>query len=222
MDSPKKPSALFVYYSYTQQTRKVIEAMAGVLRDRGADVGIAGIEFTDPRYADRFRKFPMAHPYLDVFRMIPPVVGRAIGTIRIPDVVTERDYDLVCIGSPTWWFSMSIPIRSFLESDTASRILKGRPFVVAALCRRYWSYNLNSVRRLAIKRGGNFLAGIHFTYEGDQLRSMLSLISYLESGEYRERYLGVKIKPTNLREDQVDEARRFANGLADKLFAKSA
>ena len=164
----------------------------------------------------------MAHPYLDVFRMIPPVVGRTTGTIRVPDVVTEPEYDLICLSSPTWWFSMSIPIRSFLESDTASRILKGKPFAVAAICRRYWSYNLNSVRRLAIKRGGNFLSDIHFTYEGGQLRSMLSLISYLGSGEYRERYLGVKIKPTNLREHQVDAARRLANGVADKLFAESA
>lgn len=221
MDSPKKPSVLFVYYSFTQQTMKVVEAMACVLRDRGAEVALAGIEFTDPRYADRFRTFPMPHPYLDVFRMIPPVLRRVTGTIRIPDIVTEKEYDLVCIGSPTWWLSMSVPIRSFLESESATRILKGRRFAVAVLCRRYWRHNLNTVRKLGTKCGGIFVGGIHFAYEGGQIRSMLSLISYLGSGECRQRYLGIKIPPTNLREHQLDEARRFANELADQLFAKT-
>jgi hypothetical protein len=38
MDSARKPSVLFVYFTYTQQTLKVVEAMAGVLRGRGCDV----------------------------------------------------------------------------------------------------------------------------------------------------------------------------------------
>jgi multimeric flavodoxin WrbA len=218
MDLTKKPSILFVYYSYTEQTSRVVKAMAEVLRDRGTEVALARIEFTDPRYAGRFKEFPMPHPYLDVFRMIPPVLRRVTGTIRVPEVATEREYDLVCVGSPTWWFSMSVPIRSFLKSETATQILKGKPFAVVALCRRYWRYNLNSVRRVGVKRGGVFVGGIHFAYEGGQIRSMLSLISYLGSGEYRQRYLGVKIQPTNLREYQLEEARVFANELADRLF----
>jgi hypothetical protein len=219
MDPAKNPSVLFVYYSFTQQTHRVVEAMAGAFRDRGAEVTLARLEFTDPRYVDRFKRFPMRHPYLDVFGMIPPTLLRTTGAITIPDAVTERTYDLVCIGSPTWWMSMSVPIRSFLESETSTRALQGRHFAVAVLCRRYWRHNLNSVRRLATKCGGIFAGAIHFAYEGGQVRSMLSLISYLGSGEYRQRYLGVKIQPTNLREHQLDEARRFANELADQLFA---
>jgi hypothetical protein len=73
------------------------------------------------------------------------------------------------------------------------------------------------VKRLGTKRGGAFLDGIHFRYEGGQVRSLLSLISYLGSGRYRERYLGVKIPPTNLQEHQLDQARGFADALADRL-----
>jgi hypothetical protein len=117
---------------------------------------------------------------------------------------------------------MSIPIRSFLESDTAPKVLKGRPFAVAVLCRRYWRHNFNSVKRLGTERGGLFKGGIHFVYEGGQIRSMLSLLSYFGSGEYRPRYLGVKIKPTNLREYQLDEARAFAKELANQLFVTAS
>ena len=59
MDSATKPSVLFIYFTYTNQTHKVIDAMAEVLRGHGCDVTLAAIEFTDPRYAARFRQFPM-------------------------------------------------------------------------------------------------------------------------------------------------------------------
>jgi hypothetical protein len=219
MTSSDSPSVLFVYYTYTQQTLKVIEAMAEVLRDRGCQVQLAAIEFTDPRYAKRFEVFPMPHPLVEVLGMIPAELRRRPAKIGIPDVVTEREYDLICIGSPTWWLSTNVPIRSFLESDTASRVLTGKQFAAAVPCRRYWRHNLKTVRRLGVKRGGVYADGIHFRYQGGQVRSLLSLVSYLGSGEYRQRYLGIKIPPTNLRESHLQAARAFAGGLADRLRA---
>ena len=62
-----------------------------------------------------------------------------------------------------------------------------------------------------------FADGIHFAYQGGQVRSLLSLLSYLGSGKYRERYLGVKIPPTNLQDYHLDEARKFADGLVSRL-----
>ena len=104
MDPATKPSILFVYFTYTNQTRKVIDAMAEVLRGRGWDVHLAAIEFTDPRYAGRFKEFPMPHPFRELVGMIPAESPRRRpAKIVIPGVVTERDYDLVCIGSPTGW-----------------------------------------------------------------------------------------------------------------------
>ena len=218
MDPAVKPSVLFVYYTYTQQTRKVAEAMAEVLRGHGCDVTLAAIEFTDPRYQKRFSQFPMPRPFMEVVAMIPAELRRRPAKIGIPAVVTERDYDLVCIGSPTWWLTTDVPVRSFLESGTASRVLGGKPFAVAVPCRRYWRHNLKTVRRLGTERGGVFADGIHFRYQGGQVRSLLSLISYLGSGKYRERYLGVKIPPTNIQEYHLEAARKFADKLGDDLL----
>ena len=214
------PSVLFVYFTYTNQTRKVIDVMAEALRGRGCDVSLAAIGFTDPRYAGRFREFPMPHPFRELVGMIPAESPRRRpAEISIPAVVTERDYDLVCIGSPTWWLSTDVPVRSFLQSDTASRVLKGKPFAAAVCCRRYWKHNLKTVRQLGAERGGVFAGGIHLRYQGGQVRSLLSLLSYLGSGEYRKRYLGVPIPPTNLQDYHLEAARKFADGLADRLLA---
>jgi hypothetical protein len=218
MDSATKPSVLFVYFTYTNQTRKVIDVMAEVLRGRDIDVTLAAIEFTDPRYEGRFEEFPMPHPFRELVGMIPAESPRRRpAKIVIPDVVTEREYDLVCIGSPTWWLSTDVPVRSFLESDTAGQVLKGKPFAAAVCCRRYWKHNLKTVRRLGTKHGGVFADGIHFAYQGGQVRSLLSLLSYLGSGKYRDRYLGIKIPPTNLQDYHLEAARKFAGQLADRV-----
>lgn len=219
MDEPSaRPEVLIVYYTYTKQTLKVLESTAEVLRARGCEVTFAPIEFTDPRYAARFDEFPMPHPFLEVLGMIPAELRRRTGKISIPDVVTQRDYDLILFGSPTWWLSTNVPIRSFLQSETAGRVLNGKPFAAAVACRRYWKHNLKTVRRLGVERGGSFLDGVHFAYEGGQVRSLLSLISYLGSGEYRDRYLGLKIPPTNVRDYQLQTAREFGDRLANHLL----
>ena len=111
--------------------------MSEVFERRGCDVHRAVIEFDEPRYAKRFETFPMPHPFREVLGMIPAELRRRPAKIGIPATVTEREYDLVVVGSPTWWLSTNVPIRSFLESDVAARVLDQRPFAAFVVCRRY-------------------------------------------------------------------------------------
>jgi len=220
-DGPN-PRVLFVYFTYTQQSLKVAEAMAEVLRAQGCDVRLARIELTDSRWSARFERFPLRHAWLDVLGMMPAQLRGATGEISIPDEARDGDYDLVVIGSPTWWIKTSVPIRSYLKSDEAGRILKNTRFAAYVVCRRYWGFNLRGVRKLGIERGGEYADGIHFSFAGGQIRSLLSLISYFGKGENRERYLGVKIPPTNLKPDYLEDAQGFASRLADGLGGECA
>ena len=218
MDSAtRQPSVLFVYYTHTAQSLRVCDAMTEALRERGCAVTHAGIEFTDPRYLERFSVFPFPHVYRDLLGMAPPQLRRKTGQIRIPEAAQSGDYDLVVFGSPTWFFTTNMPLRSYLKSSEARTVLAGKPFAAYVVCRRYWSVNLKEVTKLGSAQGGTFLDGTKFRFEGGQIRSLLSLISYFGKGKMQERYLGVKIPPTNLKPDFADEARAFANRLADSL-----
>lgn len=217
----KPPRVLLLYYSYTGQSQKVLEAAGEVFRERGFDVCHAPIEFTDPQYSQRFSRFPMERVWPDMLSVFKAQSRGETGQIRIPDSVTDGEYDLVCIGSPTWWKTVSMPMRSFLKSDEARTLLSGKPFAVFVVCRQYWLENLTAVRELAQDRGGEFVDEIHFTYPGDAVRSMMSLTSYLGSGRYRRRYLGIPIPPTNVQPEQVEQARTFAAGLADRVFGRA-
>ncbi|HVR00209.1 MAG TPA: flavodoxin family protein, partial [Mycobacterium sp.] len=108
----RRPRVLLLYYSYTGQARKVLEAAGEVFRDRGCQVQEAEIEFTDARFAERFSRFPMRRVWPDMLSVLPAQTRRASGEIRTPDAVRDGDYDLVCIGSPTWWRTVSMPMRS--------------------------------------------------------------------------------------------------------------
>jgi hypothetical protein len=136
--------------------------------------------------------------------------------------VRSGDYDLVCIGSSTWWFTMNMPMRTFLSSAEAEGLLTGTPFATFCVCRRYWRGNFRLARKLGEKRGGQYLGGIHFEYLGGQFASGLSMISYLRSGQYRDRYFGVPIPATNVQQYQLEQTRHFAAALADQLVTEPA
>jgi flavodoxin len=220
MDSPPKASVLIVYYSHTKQALRVCEAMTEVFRERGCDVTQAGIEFTDPHYAKNFKVFPFRHAVFGILPLLWPQLRQKTGQIEIPEAAQQGDYDLVVFGSPTWFFRTAMPLRSYLESDDAAKVLAGKPFAAYVVCRRYWSINLHEVTRRGIAKGGRWLDGIRFTYEGGQIRSLLSLLSYFGKGEMRERSLGIKIPPTNLKPDFEVQARAFADELADSVVGK--
>src|SRR3954468_6664574 len=216
------PRVLLVHYTYTQQSVRMSDAMADAMRRGGCEITQAAIEFTDARYVDRVTRFPMKHAFLDVLRMMPAQVRRRTGEIRVPPEAQRGDYDLVCVFSPTWWLTTCMPIRSFLKAPTTGALLAGTAFTDVVVCRRYWGNNHKTVRKLGVGQGGEYVEGIHFKYAGGQIRSLLSLISYLGSGEYRERYLGVPIPRTNLVDGQVDEGRTFARALAGRVHATAA
>src|SRR4051794_2547452 len=210
MNASTKPTVLFVHYTFTKQALKVTEDMETVFRDRGWDIVRAQIEFTDARYKDRFKRFPLKHRYLDIIRLLPAQLRRAIGEVRIPPEAAGGDYDLVCIGSPTWWLTTCMPIRSYLKSDEAASLLKGRSVAAFVVCRRYWKNNLKTVKHLSEKHGATVVGETHFTFLGGQIRSLLSLMSYLGTGTHQDRYLGVKIPPSNLQPADDQAARDFA------------
>ena len=216
----RPPRVLLLYYTYTGQSLRVLDAAGEVFRQCGCEVQKAEIEFTDPRYARRFSRFPMRRVWPDMLSVLPAQKRGATGQIRTPDTVRNGDYDLICIGSPTWWQTVSMPMRSFLKSDEARKLLDGKPFVVFVVCRQYWKENFAAVRELAEQQGGRYVDGIQFTYPGDPLRSVLSLTSFLGSGEYRDRYLGVRIPTTNIQPEQLEQTRKFAAALANRLFKK--
>ena len=77
-----------------------------------------------PRLNGAIRALEQNKPVFTTF--CPPETGMA-------QVINAAPYDAVVFGSPTWWLSTNVPVRSFLESDEAKTLLAGKPFTAFAL-----------------------------------------------------------------------------------------
>lgn len=217
MSADEKPKVLIVYHTFTKQSGRVADAIAGELEARGCEVTKAMIELTDKRWAKVFSQFPIKRPAARISGMLAAQLRHKTGEINIPAEAQAGDYDLIVIASPTWWIQLSMPIRSYLESPAAKMILDGKPFATVSISRRYYGYNLRQQRRLAEKNGGRFVGETHFVAAGGQVKSMASWLAYMKHGEPQDRSMGLKLPPPNLKPDYEEQAKTFADSLLDKV-----
>ncbi len=218
MASNGTPRVLFVFYSFTQQTRHVADTMAEVLRGRGAEVTEAAIQFPDQRYGGRFSKRPMDWPILKIFGMLPAQARKKTGTITIPSEASQGDYDLVVIGSPTWWLTTCMPVRTYMHDPTSKAVLGDTPFAVFSTSRRYYKGNLKTIRNLGEKSGGKFADATHFVADGNQVTSMWSWLAFMRHDKVQERSLGFHLPRPNLQLGYEAHAKEFIDGVADKVL----
>jgi menaquinone-dependent protoporphyrinogen IX oxidase len=214
-DAENAPRVLLVYYSFTGQVDRVASVLAETFAATGWTVSVAQIEITDARYASRFSSFPMRRPIPEIVGMLPAQLRRTIGEIHIPPEGQHGKYDLVVVGSPTWWLTTSLPIRSYLESPAARRVLEHTRFAAFSVSRRYWRGNLKAMRALGERAGGTWVAETHFTAAGGQVGSMLSWLAYMKRGAPQVRVLGIGVPPPNLRVGFSADAQAFANELVN-------
>lgn len=220
MNESTKPRVLIVYHTFSQQTGRVAEVMEQAFTERNCGVTKAMIEFPDPRWKKKlFSGVPMSWPALRIPTILVAQRRRKTGEIRIPEQAQDGDYDLIVIGSPTWWLTTNMPIRSYLKSPAARKVLDGKPFAAFSVSRRYWKGNMHDVRKLGEEDGGRWVDLTYFLSAGNQVTSMLSWLAYMKHGEPRERVLGVKMPPPNLKPDFEQQARSFVEKIADRALA---
>ena len=218
MSGQTRPRVLIVYHSVTNQSTRVVHAIAEELRARDCEVKTAMIEFTDQRWAPHLHQFPMKRPMAQLATILPAQLRHKTGEIVTPPEAQTGDYDLVLIASPTRRIQTSMPIRSYLESPAARVILDGKPFATVSVSRRYFGFNLRQQQKLAEKNGGRFTDKTHFVSAGGQVKSMMSWPGYTKHGEPLKRSMGLKLPPPNLQPDFDEQAKNFADGLVDRVL----
>ena len=182
----------------------------------------AAIQFTDPHYGKKFSKRPMSWPIAKIVSMLPAQVRRKTGAIGIPSEASEGIYDLVVIGSPTWWLTTCMPIRTYLHDPASENVLSGKPFAAFTTSRRYYKYNLKTIRSLGEQSGGEFVDDAHFVADGNQVMSMWSWLVFMRHDVEKDHSIGVHLPKPNLKVGFEEPAATFINGVADKVLSTSA
>ena len=103
---PQHPRVLVVSYSYSGNTRRA----ADIVRE---SLG-----------ADRF-EITMRNPYQgNIYEVSQADLNQGIRPPLTSWVENMRDYDVILLGYPTWWATMPMPVRSFIEGhDLRGKII---------------------------------------------------------------------------------------------------
>lgn len=96
---------LIVFYSYSGNTRKIAEQIA---RETGGD--LAELKTTEA-YPD---------DYDAVVEQGQDEVNRGYMPLLEPLDVNVKDYDIVVLGSPVWWYTFAPAVKTFLHECNLS------------------------------------------------------------------------------------------------------
>ncbi|MEW6219259.1 MAG: hypothetical protein AB1634_06930 [Thermodesulfobacteriota bacterium] len=147
---------LIVTFSFSGQTRALVQALAAGLAEAGVQVVVERLQPLAPL------RFPLAGIAPTLVMMLATFFRQrlAIAPLSSP---AAGDFQLVVVAGPTWSYSPSGPVLSFLDRD-APALVHDRPVLPVISCRGYWRTHLAYLRRRLAACGGrvvNFLVLTH-------------------------------------------------------------
>jgi hypothetical protein len=207
-------SCLILYYSFTGQADRAAHIAADAARDAGWQAILCRMDMSDP--AERLARPFCVADSKKWTQGAQQGMTRALG-FTPPDAL-DGAYDAVLLFTNTWGDNPAVPVRSFLESPDARRVLDGRPFGVFVICRRLWKKNLAMVRTLGEQAGGRFVDGEPFMHPGSGIGSLIQTVTYLfRSDAGRRRFLGVKLPPYGLSPAALARIPGFTRSLLERI-----
>ena len=150
---------LIIYYSYSSQTRKVIQAFSSGLEEGGVE-----IQWLQLKPIEKIA-FPLGS-VASTFKMMLETFFRKrikIEPLLINDIA---QFDLVILAGPTWSYNPSGPMLNFF--DDYGKVLANSTVVPFISCRGYWRLHYYQLRYMLQKRKAEVLNPLVFLHTGPE------------------------------------------------------
>ncbi|HAF30380.1 MAG TPA: dialkylrecorsinol condensing enzyme DarA [Bacteroidales bacterium] len=112
----------------------------------------------------------------------------------------DENFDLIVFAYSVWYMSPSIPSNSFLLSDQAKRIFKGKPVITLLGVRNMWVVAQEYVKQKIDELGGKLIGNIVLRDRAENLTGIITISYFLFTGK-KDRFLGFFPKPAISDED---------------------
>jgi len=207
---------LLLYYSFTGQAQRAVDAVSAACRGAGWLPVVCRVDFAAE--GERLKR-PLSIGDIKRWTGAASRGDKLPVTYDPPQALAEK-FDLILLFSNTWQKSPSVPIRSFLESADAARVLAGTPFAVYIVCRRLWRDNLDTVRRLGEAAGGRFVDSLTLPHSGGAVSSLVQTTSYMmRAGSGWTHFLGVPLPAYGLSPEKFSEIEPFTRRVLERVEA---
>ncbi len=203
MENREGTGVLILYYSFSNQTRRMVHVAKEVLRDEGYTF-----------YEERIRpKYPLTFPVnsiLDTFiLMIKTFFRWRVPIYPLSERALKGEFNLVVLAGPTWSYNPSGPILSLLDLH-GQELFKATKVLPLISCRSYWKRHYTYLRGRIQSLGGAVLPpivlrhplkepwktlGVFFTIAGKNPRRLPLLRNrYVQYGHTKEQLEGFRLE----------------------------
>lgn len=221
-----RKKALVVYYTQSGQMKDIVDAICGPLSE---DFDFSFEELKPvPAY-------PFPWPGMSFYQAFPESVKEIPCRLEPFVFDPEEDFDLVVLAYQPWYLSASIPFTSFLQSEEAVRLLKGKPVITILGCRNMWIMAQERVRKRIAALGGRLIGNIVLADRHHNLVSVVTIVKWMLKGDKRGSGLYAKIFPeAGVDSKDIAASAKFGlairdgfreenpGGIQDRLLARGA
>lgn len=156
---PSGKRVLIVYYSYSGQTSRLIQAFGAGLED-------SGVKVIRHRLIPLERlSFPLGSYFLTLKMMIVTFFRRPIAITPESENISG-DWDLIVLAGPTWSYNPSGPVLRFYENN--KELFDNRQVLPFISCRGYWRVHYWQLRWMLQRCGAVVLSPVIFKHHGSE------------------------------------------------------
>lgn len=200
---------LVVYYTQTGQQREILDRLLSPLHDDPE------VELTFHRITP-VSDYPFPWDGYTFFDAFPESFLQLPCELEpVDDHILEQDYDLIILGYQVWYLSPSIPFNSFLKTEAAHKLLRGKPVITVINCRNMWVMAQEKVKRLLHDIGANHVGNIARVDRHLNHVSVITIVHWMMTGR-KDAYLGLFPKP-GVSDKDIAESDKFGVSILTHL-----
>src|SRR5690606_33977512 len=175
-------NVLVIYYSQSGQLKEIAQQISlPFVEDANVNVSYYNIQTK--------KNFPFPwdnDSFFDVF----PETFKQIPTEIVPpsNEILQTKLDLALLHFQVWYLSPSIPINSFLKSESAKTILSNVPVITISRSRNMWSFAQEKVKVLLKDVNAHLVGNIALTDRNINLISVITIVDWMFHGKKRKVY----------------------------------
>lgn len=202
---------LIIYYSQTGQLKQIVNSVTTSLKN---DYQLFYEELRP------VPAFPFPWSSMSFFQAFPESVKEIPCELEPFKNNPGEDYDLIILAYQVWYLSPSIPVSSFLQSEAAAKILKGKPVMTIIGVRNMWIMAQERVKSRIAEAGGRIIGNIVLADPAPNLTSVITIVRWMMKGEKGSfRWLGMQFPPAGVPQKDIEHASSFGTIINESLKA---
>ena len=167
---------LVLYFTQSGQQKAILESFVKPFNNPDS---LCKIHFEELKLVENF---PFPWSGYDFFNAFPETFTQQPCALKPLSENAFGEFDLVVIGYQPWFLTPSRPMSSFLQSDDAKRILKGKPVVTILGCRNMWLGAQEKVKRRLREDGATLMGHIALVDRSGNLTSLITILRWMFTG----------------------------------------